>query len=63
VLTGMGEDGLLGAGAIREAGGTLLTEAESSSVVYGMPRAVFAAGLAQAEAAIDDMAALIVRYI
>jgi two-component system, chemotaxis family, protein-glutamate methylesterase/glutaminase len=44
VLTGMGEDGLVGARAIRDAGGSMITEAESSCVVYGMPRAVAEAG-------------------
>ncbi|HEY3821117.1 MAG TPA: chemotaxis-specific protein-glutamate methyltransferase CheB [Polyangiaceae bacterium] len=45
VLTGMGADGLEGARAIRERGGRIVTEAESSCVVYGMPRAVDEAGL------------------
>ncbi len=40
VLTGMGTDGLEGARALHRAGGRLLVEAESSCVVYGMPRAV-----------------------
>ncbi|RKH68526.1 chemotaxis-specific protein-glutamate methyltransferase CheB [Corallococcus llansteffanensis] len=44
VLTGMGEDGLVGARAVRAAGGVVLTEAESSCVVYGMPRVVKEAG-------------------
>lgn len=45
VLTGMGNDGLEGARAIHRAGGRLLAEAESSCVVYGMPRAVAEDGL------------------
>ena len=63
VLTGMGDDGLLGAHAIRDAGGRILTEAESSSVVYGMPRVVREAGLAIGEARIEGMAEAILRYI
>jgi len=63
VLTGMGEDGKVGARAIREAGGTVLTEAESSCVVYGMPRAVDEAGLATASAPLEDMGALLTRYL
>lgn len=39
VLTGMGDDGSDGARSIDQSGGVVLTEAESSSVVYGMPRA------------------------
>jgi two-component system, chemotaxis family, protein-glutamate methylesterase/glutaminase len=56
VLTGMGADGLQGARAIRAAGGTVLVEAASSCVVYGMPRAVSEAGLADAEVPLEGMA-------
>jgi two-component system, chemotaxis family, protein-glutamate methylesterase/glutaminase len=38
VLTGMGEDGAAGLGAIREAGGRTLAESEETAVIYGMPR-------------------------
>ncbi|MCO5166346.1 MAG: chemotaxis-specific protein-glutamate methyltransferase CheB [Planctomycetes bacterium] len=62
VLTGMGDDGLAGAQAIRAAGGAVLAEAEASCVVYGMPRRVVEAGLADAEATIERMAAAIVRH-
>jgi two-component system, chemotaxis family, protein-glutamate methylesterase/glutaminase len=63
VLTGMGDDGHLGAMAIHEAGGRVVTESEDSCVIYGMPRVVREAGLSTAEAAIDAMAALIVRQL
>ena len=63
VLTGMGHDGLAGARAVRAAGGDVLTEAESSCVVYGMPRAVREADLSSAEAPIEDMAALILSRL
>lgn len=46
VLTGMGEDGKLGAAWIKSQGGTVLAEHESSCIVYGMPRSVVEAGLA-----------------
>ena len=46
VLTGMGKDGLEGARAVKAAGGRVLAEAESTCVVYGMPRVVAEAGLA-----------------
>ena len=45
VMTGMGDDGLLGAGYIKAQGGRVITEAESSCIVYGMPRTVVDAGL------------------
>ncbi len=41
----MGNDGLKGARALKAAGGTVLSEAEESCVVYGMPRSVEEAGL------------------
>jgi len=46
VLTGMADDGLLGARALRAAGGAVYAESEESAVVYGMPSAVVSAGLA-----------------
>ncbi|MBX3466708.1 MAG: chemotaxis-specific protein-glutamate methyltransferase CheB [Planctomycetes bacterium] len=62
VLTGMGDDGLIGARAIRAAGGEVLAEAEASCVVYGMPRRVVEAGLAAAQVSIERMAEAIVRH-
>jgi two-component system chemotaxis response regulator CheB len=46
ILTGMGQDGLRGSQAVREAGGQVLAQDEASSVVWGMPGAVVRAGLA-----------------
>lgn len=63
VLTGMGDDGVAGARAIRAAGGRVLTESESSCVVYGMPRSVVEAGLSSASAPLERMVALISRHL
>ncbi|WP_437768516.1 chemotaxis-specific protein-glutamate methyltransferase CheB [Sorangium sp. So ce281] len=63
VLTGMGDDGLEGSRAIRAAGGRVLAEAESSCVVYGMPRRVLEAGLAAASVPLDQMPAAILRHL
>jgi two-component system chemotaxis response regulator CheB len=63
VLTGMGDDGLEGSRAIRAAGGHVLTEAAESCVVYGMPRVVVEAGLSDASAPVEEMAALLERYV
>jgi two-component system chemotaxis response regulator CheB len=49
VLTGMGDDGLRGARAIRERGGYVIVESRDSALIWGMPRAVSEAGLANAE--------------
>jgi len=55
VMTGMGDDGKLGAAWIKSAGGTILTESESSCIIYGMPRSVVEAGLSDAAIALDEM--------
>ncbi len=46
VMTGMGHDGLAGAKSMKEKGAVIVAQDESTSVVYGMPRAVVEAGLA-----------------
>jgi len=63
VMTGMGNDGLLGAAHIKAQGGRIVTEAESSCVVYGMPRAVAEASLSDRSATLDEMADAIVEMI
>ena len=55
VLTGMGSDGLEGARAVKARGGRP-AEAASSCVVWGMPRAVAEAGLADAQPPLEAMA-------
>lgn len=63
VLTGMGDDGLAGARAIRAAGGRILAEAASSSIVDGMPRSVREAGLADAAVPLGALAAELARAL
>lgn len=63
VLTGMGDDGLSGARAIRAAGGKVVVESASSSIVDGMPRSVREAGLADADVPLDEISAEIVRHV
>jgi two-component system chemotaxis response regulator CheB len=59
VMTGMGRDGLEGARAVRAHGGRILVEAESTCTVYGMPRAIAEAGLADAVLPLGELAAAI----
>jgi two-component system chemotaxis response regulator CheB len=61
VLTGMGADGAEGARAVRKAGGRVLCEAQESCTVYGMPRAVAEAGLADAVMPLGELAAAIAQ--
>jgi two-component system chemotaxis response regulator CheB len=63
VLTGMGQDGLLGSRMIREAGGAVFAQDEASSVVWGMPGAVARAGLAEALGTPGDLARQVLRRV
>lgn len=55
VLTGMGHDGLAGARAIADAGGTVIAQDQETSVVWGMPGAVATAGLCSKIIPLADM--------
>ncbi|WP_106639200.1 chemotaxis protein CheB [Allosphingosinicella vermicomposti] len=50
IFSGMGRDGLVGAGELAERGGVIFAQDEESSAVWGMPRVVTEAGLASAVA-------------
>lgn len=63
VMTGMGSDGLLGAGYIKARGGRVVTEAESSCVVYGMPRCVDDAALSDRSVPLAQMATCIAEMV
>lgn len=55
ILTGMGHDGLGGGRAVVDAGGTVIAQDETSSVVWGMPGAVAMAGLCSAVLPLDEI--------
>ena len=56
ILTGMGQDGVLGLRRVKDAGGFVLGQDAATSVVYGMPRAAAQAGLVDRVLPLDQMA-------
>ena len=62
-MTGMGADGREGAAWIKAKGGRILTEAEETCVVYGMPRSVVEAGLSDGSVGLDQMADAILEQL
>jgi len=56
VMTGMGQDGLEGARAIKAQGGTVFAQDEATSIVYGMPKAVAENGCADKVISLTQMA-------
>jgi two-component system chemotaxis response regulator CheB len=60
VLTGLGCDGVAGLVDLKRAGGSVLVQDEETSVVYGMPRAAVAAGVADHVLALSDIPTAIV---
>ncbi|MBJ7348205.1 MAG: chemotaxis-specific protein-glutamate methyltransferase CheB [Thermoleophilaceae bacterium] len=62
VLTGMGRDGQAGARLVRAAGGMVIAQNGASCTVYGMPRAVIEAGLADLVLPIEELAQAIAKH-
>jgi two-component system chemotaxis response regulator CheB len=61
VLTGMGSDGLRGAEAVRDAGGSVIAQSEDTATIPSMPGAVAAAGLADAVVRLEDLGVALSR--
>jgi two-component system chemotaxis response regulator CheB len=61
VLTGMGEDGMAGSVAIKEAGGRVMIQEPESCVVFGMPGAVKRSGAYDRIGDLSEIAGLINR--
>lgn len=63
ILTGMGNDGLIGCKSVKKYNGHVIVEAEESCIVYGMPKAVFEAGLADFQVTMPNVFEKIMLYI
>lgn len=63
VLTGMGSDGTDGARMIRNVSGTVIAEAEESCIVFGMPKEVINAGLADEVVTLEKMAVALIQIV
>jgi two-component system, chemotaxis family, protein-glutamate methylesterase/glutaminase len=61
MLTGMGQDGLLGTKKVIEAGGAAIGQDEASSVVWGMPGAAAHTGHCSAVLPLDQIAPKLLR--
>ena len=61
ILTGMGQDGMIGCEHIKDAGGQVIVQDEESSVVWGMPGFVAKAGLADKVLPLNQIGQEIIR--
>ncbi len=63
VMTGMGSDGKQGSAWIKSQGGIIITEAEETCVVYGMPRSVVEASLSDRTVPLDRIGKAIMENL
>ncbi len=63
MMTGMGSDGVNGMTAFKQKGGKVIAQNEDSCVVYGMPKAVVDAGIADVIVDVDKIADAIIEAI
>lgn len=63
ILTGLGKDGVKGVSRIKAAGGQVIAEAESTAIIFGMPRAVIEANLADKVLPLHEIPSLIRQWI
>jgi len=63
ILTGMGNDGAVGASAIKSAGGMVLAQDEATSVIFGMPAEAIKAGAVSQVLGIDDIYAALEKQV
>jgi two-component system chemotaxis response regulator CheB len=63
VMTGMGQDGLKGSEALRNAGSRVIVQDEATSVIWGMAGSVARAGLASKILPLNRLAPEILRRV
>jgi two-component system chemotaxis response regulator CheB len=63
ILTGMGQDGLQGIRSLKALGSTVLVQDQATSTVWGMPRAVAEAGLADMVLPLQDFVPELLRLL
>jgi len=61
LMTGMGEDGAEGLGAIKAAGGMTIAQSEDTCVVGGMPRAAISKGYAAKVLALENLGVYLIN--
>jgi two-component system chemotaxis response regulator CheB len=63
LLTGMGDDGAVGLGAIRSAGGFTIAEDETTAVIYGMPAVAVRIGAVCDCLPLDEIGARVLELV
>jgi two-component system, chemotaxis family, protein-glutamate methylesterase/glutaminase len=62
VLSGTGQDGAVGAAAVKQAGGTVVAQDEATSEYFGMPGAAILTGAVDAVLALERIAPAVVEF-
>ena len=63
ILTGMGSDGAAGLKMLRESGAYTVGQDEATSLVYGMPKVACEIGALCCQAALEDIAAIVISKL
>lgn len=63
ILSGMGEDGVIGAKAVKQLGGKILVQDEATSMIFGMPKKVIESGFFDEILPLDKIVARLVALV
>jgi len=63
IMTGMGNDGLVGCEDVKKYNGKVIVESEETCVVYGMPKVVYEAGLADKQVPLSQIYSQVLQFI